>query len=239
MCFIHNDTIQNITDPPRPHVSTQTRWSWWAHLSQPRCSTVQRVICLSLLISIEISQRIPDWEQVELNVCGYLFTRHKCIMRCVKGNVHSQNHVAVWRGQWLLFQPENLTVQHAWTASISTTMCGLLTVASGEGIKLLSVPHINLPPTIAPIEPGSLGEPHLYSLHISNPQPQPSPLETLFHYIYYAFSIRELLNVQCAMCVGVGKLRCFLLCIHGCDKPVLKRVFKEDVKRCNASGVQC
>lgn len=39
-------------------------------------------------------------------------------------------------------------------------LCGLLTVALGKGIKLLSLPHIHLPPTIAPIEPGSLGEPH-------------------------------------------------------------------------------
>lgn len=106
-------------------------------------------------------------------------------------------------------------------------LCRLLTVALGKGIKLLSLPHIHLPPTITPIEPGSLGEPHWYSLHISIPQPQPSPLETLFHYIYYAFGITELVNVQCAhVCVGVGELRCFLLCIHGGDKPVVKRVLK-------------
>lgn len=40
------------------------------------------------------------------------------------------------------------------------------------------------------------GGAHWYALHVSIPQPQPSPLETLFHYIYYAFSIRELVNVQ-------------------------------------------
>lgn len=45
--------------------------------------------------------------------------------------------------------------------------------------------------------------------------------------------------MQCAdVCVGVGELRCFLLCIHGCDKTVVKS-FKEGVKRYNASGVQC
>lgn len=33
--------------------------------------------------------------------------------------------------------------------------------------------------------------------------------------------------MQCAdVCVGVGELRCFLLCIHGCDKPVVKRALK-------------
>lgn len=106
-------------------------------------------------------------------------------------------------------------------------LCGLLTVALGKAIKLLSLPHIHLPPTITPIEPGSLGEPHWYSLHIFIPQPQPSPLETLFHYIYYAFRITELVNVQRAcVSVGVGELRCFLLCIHGGDKPVVKRVLK-------------
>ncbi len=47
---------------------------------------------------------------------------------------------------------------------------GLLTVALGKGIKLLSLPHIHLPPTITPIEPGSLvGATLIFTTHLHPP----------------------------------------------------------------------
>ena len=52
-------------------------------------------------------------------------------------------------------------------------------------------------------------------------------------------------SVLMCVCVRVrvsvcgGELGCFPLCIHGCDKPAVKRVLKGGVKRRNASGVQC
>lgn len=66
-------------------------------------------------------------------------------------------------------------------------------------------------------------------IHITSP----SSLETLFHYIYYAFSVREWVNVQCVnSCVGVGEHKHFLLCIHAlwqaCGESVFFRGCKSD-----------
>lgn len=105
---------------------------------------------------------------------------------------------------------------------------GLLTVALGKGIKLLSLPHIHLPPTIAPIEPVSLGGVTLiFTTHLHPPATTiPTGNIISLHILCIQHKgVGECAECRC-VCVGVGKLRCFLLCIHGCDMPVVKRVLK-------------
>lgn len=107
-------------------------------------------------------------------------------------------------------------------------LCGLLTVALGKGIKLLSLPHIHLPPTITSIEPGSLGGATLIFTTRLHPPATTIPTGNIIS--LHILCIQHKGVGECAVCrcvcVGVGKLRCFFLCIHGCDKPVVKRVLK-------------
>lgn len=80
-------------------------------------------------------------------------------------------------------------------------LCGLLIVALGKGIKLLSLPHIHLPPTITPIEPGSLGGATLiFTTHL-HPPATTIPTGNIIS-----------LHILCIQHKGVGECRCVCGC---------------------------
>lgn len=116
-----------------------------------------------------------------------------------------------------------------------THLHGLLAVALGKRIKLLTLPYIHLPPTITPIEPESLGEAALiFTTHL---HPPATTIPTGNIISLHILCIQHSGVGECAEMCGCGQTQISFPCIYGGDKPVVKRILKIK-KRYDTSGVQ-
>lgn len=105
-----------------------------------------------------------------------------------------------------------------------THLHGLLAVALGKRIKLLTLPYIHLPPTITPIEPESLGEAALiFTAHL---HPPATTIPTGNIISLHILCIQHNGVGECAEMCGCGRAQISLLCIYGGDKLVVKRILK-------------
>lgn len=110
-----------------------------------------------------------------------------------------------------------------------THLHGLLAVALGKRIKLLTLPYIHLPPTITPIEPESLGEAALiFTTHL---HPPATAIPTGNIISLHILCIQHNGVGECAEMCGCGRAQMFPSMHLRWRQPRCKKNFKGGVKK--------
>lgn len=116
-----------------------------------------------------------------------------------------------------------------------THLHGLLAVALGKRIKLLTLPYIHLPPTITPIEPESLGEATLiFTAHL---HPPATTIPTGNIISLHILCIQHNRVGECAEMCGCGRAQMFPSMHLRWRQARCKKIFKGGVKKiCHLRG---